>query len=174
MLDSLDRVSDARKWTLDATAGFRDGAFHLIGPRAYWAYDFCNGIASIEAEHVSRPTEIAYGMCLRYKRRGQDQAPSGYRLLISGKGGWKLMEDDGKAPSDITRWANSKTIRTGEGARNTLEIVAQRELMAIFINGRMIGEVEDASYLDAGGVGPLSTSNRLHIAFRNLNVDPTP
>jgi hypothetical protein len=172
ILDPLDRATDDRKWTVDASGGFWDGAFHLKCSRSCWAYEFRNGLAQIETEHVSGSLTTAYGMCFRYKRRGGSQGASGYWVLIAANGAWKLVRMDATSRTTLTEWAKSAAIRTGLGARNTLEVICQGSIMAVFINGQMVGQTDDLTYMDGGGVGPVCTSDKLEVAFRNLKIDP--
>lgn len=174
IVDPLDAANDLRKWTLRPGVTFRDGAFHLASPRRYWVYQFLDGQVAIETEQISGPATKSYGMCFRLKRRGGDARSSGYWLLISSNGRWCLDKSDGETASPIRDWSKSTAIRTGSGARNSLAVVCRGSSMAVFINGQLVGEVEDATYPDAGGVGPTCSSDQIEIAFRNLQIDPSP
>lgn len=171
--DPLDQPSSSRKWTLDENASFRGGAFHLRGVRYCWAHEFRNGKAEMDTEHISGTLTRGYGMCFRFKRRGDARDASGYVLLIAANGQWKLARrDPGKGLTDLTQWRTSKALMTGPGARNTLSVVCHGSLMAAFANGQMLGETQDLKYTDAGGVGPVCGSDEAEIAFRNLKIDP--
>lgn len=167
-----DAANDAGEWKLKSSVSFRDGAFHVASPRRYWAYQSQDGQVAIETEQVSRPGTKSLGLCFRLKRRGGDAISSGYWLLISSNGRWCLDKSDGETASPIRDWSQSTAIRTGSGARNSLAVVCRGPSMAVFINGQLVGEMEDSTYADAGGVGPICSSDQIEVAFRNLQIDP--
>lgn len=172
VLDPLDKRNEHVKWRSEDGPAFDDGAFHLFTSRSPSAYQFENGLAQIEAEHVSGSMTAGYGMSFRYTQRGDRGRASGYWLLITANGRWQLVRQEGYQTTALTQWAASAAIRTDRGARNTLAVRCRGGTMTVLINGSTVGEVMDTTYLDAGGVGPVSTSDELHIAFRNLKIDP--
>lgn len=172
VLDPLDGTSHPHTWTLGPRVQFRDNSFCLGSGKFYTAYSFTNGLAQIDVEHLSGSATKGYGLCFRVARRGGASKLSGYWLLIAAAGGWRLAKYDGQKQEGITPWATSKAIRTASGSRNTIAVLCHEDLIDVFINNQFVGEAEDGTYVDGGGVGPLCTSDQLEVSFRNLGIDP--
>jgi len=111
-------------------------------------------------------------MCFRWKRRGDSKEASGYWLLVSPSGGWRFVRWDGTKPVPLTAWTQAGAVRRGAGARNTVAVVCRGDQIVALVNGLQVGEVRDDTYLDSGGVGPMSGSSDGEVAYRNLKIDP--
>lgn len=170
--DALDATVESRGWRADSAASFRDGAFRLTKAWQYWAYAVADGSAELEAQHLSGAQAAAYGMCFRFRERDPAKGASGYMLVIAANNGWKLMKCDGRGSiADLTRWAESSEIRVGDNEWNLLKVVCEGPRIRAFVNGTEVGSVDDKSYTDAGGVGPVSLYDGQEVAFRNLAID---
>ena len=167
ILDPLDH--DNGKWQLNQWVTFENGALHLHASRVVWAYSFTDGSVRIDTEHVSGPLNKGYGLGFRLKIRGSDQAVSGYQLWIAANNGWKLVKRADGAFTDLTSWAPSDALHTGEGATNRIAVVCVGDGMLVMINDQLVGGAHDGTYTD-GGVGPISTDD-MDIAFRNLRIE---
>ena len=164
--------ADNGKWTANEFQRYEGGAFRVKGDRLSWAYTYRDGLAQIDTEHVSGAQNLAYGFAVRLARRdGNDKGVSGYALWIAATGSWRLVKYLSADTKFLTDWQPSPALKTGDGVRNTVGVVCVGDQITAVVNGQAVGAIRDADFAD-GGVGPVSTSDQMEIAFRDLKIDP--
>lgn len=167
--DPLDQ--DNGVWPREEGWTFANGALHVPCGRVGCAYDFGDGLAQIETEHCSGDLTAQYGLLFR-GRLGDGRA-NGYSLRISAQGCWKILRYTQSDWSDVTPWAHSDAVNTGEGAKNTLGVVCLGTEINVVINGQRIATINDGSYsYGKVGVENGKADGQADVAFRNLKIDP--
>lgn len=113
--------------------------------------------------------ESTYGILLRM------QGPTEfYRFEIMGDGHYMVerLNDDGSWTRFVDDWQISEAIQVGLNANNRIRVVADGPAMAFYVNGELLQEIEDTTYisgniaLDAGTYGHPKT----RVAFDDLLV----
>ncbi len=69
-------------------------------------------------------------------------------------------------------WASSPAIKTGEGATNTLAVLARGTTFTLFINGQQVATVVDANGapFESGLIGLMVEGAGMEAGFSNLQV----
>ncbi|MGD2050768.1 MAG: DUF1080 domain-containing protein [Chloroflexota bacterium] len=99
-----------------------------------------------------------------------------YRFEIMGDGHFMVerLDNDGTWTRFVDDWQRSDTIQVGVNANNHLRVVADGPSMTFYVNGELLQEIEDHTYisgnigLDAGTYGHPKT----RVAFDDLRVSP--
>ena len=78
---------------------------------------------------------------------------SGYFFTVACDGTFRFYVWDGNHRKDLIKWRSEPAINAGPSQVNRLGVKAEGEVMALFINGYPVGEVEDDTYLNAGRFG---------------------
>ncbi len=95
--------------------------------RVYGDFDL-----TVEASHLEGPIDNGFGVIFRHR-----DADNFYQFLISSDGYYKIVQvHEGAAETLTAEWAPSEHIRTGEGAANTLRVVARGSRFTFHINGQ--------------------------------------
>ena len=126
---------------------------HQVEAGAIARFDFANGVRGLmETGEVSRPASYQYliiegteGRIDVYGDRYREKAPSGWRILRSGEGGWEehLVEDEPNAFAveieELLRWIEEggDHLLSGQSARADTEV-----LMAVYESARRRGRVD--------------------------------
>lgn len=157
------------KWTTSKTQFSRDQAYHVKTNTIQSNYLFQDGYAAIETQFVSGKKDEGYGLAFRVG--GGGDKPTGYLLLISREGRWRLMKFAGlEAEGMKTLSEGTGPVNDEDGAWNEVGVYCEGSTIDIYINEEYAETVTDDTY-DAGGMG-LVTGQGIHVAFRNLRADP--
>ncbi len=130
-----------------------------------------NVIIEIETEQFSAEKDNLYGvMC----RLGTDSRgnPTGYALLISGDGHFGIAEFSRSSLDFLLKWRQSDHVNQGR-ASNTIRAVCVDNYLAVYANGKFLGEVKDSKHGEAGQVGLIAGVKKgqtISLAFDNLTV----
>lgn len=130
-----------------------------------------NVIIEVDAEQLSIYKNNLYGVACRLAtdERGEQ---SGYVLLISGDGHYGIAELQRRTLNFVLEWRQSGEIRQGRAA-NTIRAVCVDDYLAVYVNGKFLGDVKDDTYRRAGQVGlvaGVTGGEEVRIAFDNLAV----
>jgi hypothetical protein len=115
--------------------------------------------------------DSTYGVLLRM------QSPTEfYRFEIMGDGHYivERLNNDGTWTRFVDDWQSSEAIQVGLNANNRLRVIADGPAMAFYVNGELLQEIEDSTYLagnialDAGTYGHPKT----RVAFDDLMISP--
>jgi hypothetical protein len=130
-----------------------------------------NVIIEVDTEQLSSEKNNLYGVACRMVSDAQG-ATTGYVLLISGDGHYGIAELTNNALSFLVEWHQSGTIRQGR-ASNTIRGVCVDDYLAIYANGKFLGDVENTDFRRAGQVGLVAGVTKgkdVSVAFDNLAV----
>jgi hypothetical protein len=156
-----------------AEVGYHEGAMRVrvnVPNRLAWASagrKLSDFHLSVEATQVAGPDDNEYGLLVRM------QDPDHfYRFSISGDGYYLVSKYDGEEWEVLSGdWTPSDAIRLG-AATNLLEVVCQGATMAFYVNGELLTEVQDSTYL-RGDIGLYAGSffdPGVEIHFDNLSA----
>lgn len=130
-----------------------------------------NVIVEVDTGQISIEKDNLYGvMC----RLGMDERgnPTGYALLISGDGHFGIAEFSRSSLDFLLKWRQSDHIKQGR-AQNTIRAMCVDNTLALYVNGKFLGEVKDDQHGEAGQVGLIAGVKKgqtVSIAFDNLTV----
>jgi hypothetical protein len=133
--------------------------------------DHENVILEVETEQLSQFDDNLYGVACRLATNDQGET-SGYMLLISGDGNYGIASLRNGALTFLRDWHQSGAIKRGR-AQNAIRAVCVDDYLALYVNGRFLGEVKDSTYRRTGQVGLVAGVNReqlVVVAFDNLKV----
>ena len=130
-----------------------------------------NVIVDVSAEQLSAEKDNLYGVLCRL---AQDEEGnwSGYALLISGDGHYGIADLSRDSLGFILDWHQSDAIRQGQ-ALNTVRAVCVDDYLALYVNGKFLGEVKDSRYQRTGQIGLIAgvtAGGEVRIAFDNLTL----
>lgn len=104
-----------------------------------------------------------------------DENDTGYALLISADGFWsiaKVTQSGSRQFLDYLRqWRENDTIQ--QNAPNTLTAYCVEDYLALYVNGKFVGEYEDDSIDRVGGVGFLAggaEDDTVTVTFDNARI----
>ncbi len=128
-------------------------------------------IIEVSAEQLSADKDNLYGVLCRL---AQDEAGqwSGYALLISGDGHYGIADLSRESLDFILEWHQSDVIRQGQSL-NTLRAVCADDYLALYVNGKFLGEAKDSRYRRAGQIGLIAgvtAGGEVRVAFDDLTV----
>jgi hypothetical protein len=163
----------------EATLAIQDGRYQIdfhAGPSASvtWgvggdAYE--NVIIEVDTEQLSAEKNTLYGAMCRLVTDDFGNT-TGYALLISGDGHYGIAEVRGRSLSFLLDWHQSETIKQGQAA-NTLRAVCVDDYLAVYANGKFLGDVKTSTYRRPGQVGLIvgvTGEAEVSVAFDNLAV----
>lgn len=130
-----------------------------------------NVIVDVGAEQLSAEKDNLYGVLCRLAQDERENW-SGYALLISGDGHYGIADLSRDSLGFILDWHQSDAIRQGQ-ALNTVRAVCVDDYLALYANGKFLGEVKDSRYQRAGQVGLIAgvtAGGEVRIAFDNLTL----
>lgn len=128
-------------------------------------------VIDVDTEQLSSEKDNLYGVACRLVSDAQG-ATTGYMLLISGDGNYGIAEMANNALSFLVEWHQSGTIRQGR-ASNTVRAVCVDDYLAVYANGKFLGEVKNSDFRRAGQVGLVAGVTKgkdVSVAFDNLAV----
>jgi len=158
----------------EGSVGYRDGAYFVVASektKNMWGVAnqrFSDVAVDVDATQVSAPTNDnnAYGVICRVQPNGD-----GYILQISGDGGYAIHRIVDGAFRPLVDWASSPDVRQGN-ATNHIRAVCDGSHLALYVNGELLGEADDATYAE-GDVALAATTfeeERTEVHFDNLDV----
>jgi len=165
--------------TPDSQLAVREGRYELFH-RAGRTASFTWGagadapqdvIVEVSTEQLSADKDNLYGVLCRL---AQDEAGqwSGYALLISGDGHYGIADLSRESLDFILEWHQSDAIEQGQ-ALNTLRAVCADDYLALYANGKFLGEARDSRYRRAGQIGLIAgvtAGGEVRVAFDNLTI----
>lgn len=108
-------------------------------------------IIEVTAEQLSSENDNLYGVgCRLSTEKNGDQ--SGYVLLVSGDGHYGIARLNNRSLFFILGWNQSDAIHEGQ-ASNSIRAVCIDDYLALYANGKFLGEASDSQYIRAGQVG---------------------
>ena len=123
--------------------------------------------AEVDATHEAGPTDAMMGVIFRYA-----DVDNFYAFLVSADGWYSLLKYvDGEVSRPID-WTQSDVLETGEGAENTLGVLANARELTIYANGEELDQVQDRSLAD-GQVALVAGTNNdgdLQVSFDNFSL----
>lgn len=136
-----------------------------------------NVVIEVDTQQLSPFKDNLYGVLCRVAPNERGDL-TGYALLISGDGHFGIANLE-KGPLSsapfltfLLEWHQSEHIKQGE-ASNQLRAVCVDDYLAIYANGKFLGDVRDSAYRRPGQVGLVAGANRegnVIIAFDTLTV----
>jgi hypothetical protein len=88
----------------------------------------------------------SYGFLLRSPDSGNNIVDSGYVFGFSCDGNYRFYRMDDGSFVGIQNWTQAPNLVSGPDGENQIGILAQGEVLKIFINGAMIAEFTDSTY----------------------------
>lgn len=102
-----------------------------------------------------------------------DDTNSGYAFLTSADGFWSIAKADGQRGLEfLEAWQESSEIRKGDES-NTIQAYCVDNYLALYVNGKFVGDHTDNSFNGVGAVGLLAggaEGNQVEVRFENLVV----
>lgn len=177
LLFSDDFSDTSGGWTLhsdeDVTLAIEDSQYHItvirdnLMIRGHPDQNFSDFTLEVETTQVEGPDDNLYGVILRYV-----DSDNFYSFGISGDGYYRFAKWEDDEQSDLIRWTESSTIKTGQ-ASNVIKVVCEGDTFTFFVNGERLDSHTDSSFAsgDIGlFVGKFEEEGDVHINFDNLNV----
>ncbi|MEZ4669363.1 MAG: hypothetical protein R3E39_15770 [Anaerolineae bacterium] len=95
----------------------------------------------------------------------------GYLFLLSGGGRFAIMRSVGRTITPLVNWTESGDINKG-AAQNRIRAVCMGTYLAIYANGKFLGDTSDDTYTSGqvGLLGAASGRAGVELAFDNLTV----
>ncbi len=156
------------------SGGYKDGIYFVRGEdKDYYYYgrvdhSFADIIVEVDAIQVLAPADNdnAYGVGCRIQTNG-----NGYFFRISGDGYYAIFKEVGEEHEWLVDWAQSTAIHQGNAA-NHIRAICDGGYLALFVNGELLAEAEDATYTE-GDIALMATTfgdEPTEIHFDNLVV----
>lgn len=167
-------VNNDAGWPTDEHRYFEEDGYHLIGEareavtafpvQARTSVRAADVALEVQLRKVEGPDTRGYGIALR-----STTAPRrAYRLFINTLGMYTVdMIVDGTTTRLIS-WRRAPSLVPG-AATNTLRLVAQGNVLSVFLNGQQAGRLQNDIIPEAGAV-QLIVENDLHIVARSLTA----
>ena len=157
----------------DGSVGYGDGYYFVRAiheDEIIWGQvfqNFADVVIEVDATQVLAPPNDnnAYGVMCRV------QENSGYLLRVSGDGFYGIHRLDDGQFTPLVDWTASNVIQRGN-ATNHIRAVCDGSHLALFVNGQLVAEAEDATYTE-GDIGLAVTSfeaEPTEVHFDNLVV----
>lgn len=157
----------------EAERGYKNGEYVLTVKRKdltffapYKGLELGDFELTVTTRQISGPDDNYYGVMFRLQ-----DANNFYLFNISGDGYYQVLKRKNGEFSSVKRWTPSKAINQGN-ATNTLRLICLGPQFALFVNGRLVDEVEDPD-LASGAIALAVGSNQegsLSVAFDNLQI----
>jgi hypothetical protein len=137
--------------TDEGSVGYRDGVYSVTSTEnatPVWGManqSFSDLIIDVDTTQASAPSNDnnAYGVMCRMQPNGTD----GYALRISGDGWCSIHKvTDGQFEA-LVDWTASDAIQQGN-ASNHLRVVCDRADLALFVNGELVAEATDTTFVE--------------------------
>jgi eukaryotic-like serine/threonine-protein kinase len=98
----------------------------------------------------------------------------GYLFEVDSQGNYKISSFN-RSPQVLRDWTASSALKTGNGATNTLQVVARGSTLLFYANGVLLTQLNDASYT-SGMIAFLATTtdSNADIVYSNLKVYSLP
>lgn len=128
-------------------------------------------VIEVETEQLSADKDNLYGVICRLEV-DEDGSASGYALLISGDGHYGIADFSDDTLDFVLAWHQSDAIEQGQSG-NTIRAACVGDYLAIYANGRFLGEVKNNGFRRAGQVALIAGSaggQPVRVAFDNLRV----
>ncbi|MEQ8676037.1 MAG: hypothetical protein RLP44_02010 [Aggregatilineales bacterium] len=123
---------------------------------------FANSIILSKTTLLSEDPDAGYGVVCR----GDPQlAGTGYYFFLRGTGFARIFTYERGAAINLTDWVAVPNMNTGQGTNEIMAVCSNRYL-ALYINGDLVAEAEDSTYVD-GRVGFAAVN---YITDRVVNV----
>lgn len=128
-------------------------------------------IIEVRTEQLSAEKDNLYGVVCRLAQ-DENGEWSGYALLISGDGHYGIADLSRGSLEFLLDWHQSGTINQGQ-ATNTLRAACVDDYLAVYVNGKFLGEVKDSRYRRAGQIGVIAgvkAGGEVRVAFDDLTL----
>lgn len=123
--------------------------------------------AEVHARHIAGPVDAMMGLIFRYV-----DVDNFYAFVVSADGWYALLKYvDGEVSRPVD-WAESEALETGEGAVNSLGLLANGREIALYANDEELDRVQDRSFAD-GAIALLAGTNNegdLEVGFDNFGL----
>jgi len=173
----------ANDWVNDGSARWSvtGGNYKMRGTGANsWAgslynasyYDF---VYQARVKRTSGPLTQSMGLFFRADNPNP-YAGNGYGFHITADGYYSLWKYTSGSPSSLISSTSSSAINTGLGNWNILKVVTLGAQISVYVNGTLLGSVNDSSYLSGKvGVGSFDQSSSPHsvVEFNFATLDIT-
>jgi serine/threonine protein kinase len=153
------------------TCTFSGGAYHIIPFKGYWIFCGPSGSFSDFAFQVQMKiiTGDTGGISFRITNLN-----GGYEFYITPEGSYTLFSHhpDPRSPTSTTLLhGSSSAIRTGLNQSNLIAVLAQGNIITLYVNSRYIGRVVDNTY-NRGYVGASASAffNPTEVLYSNAKV----
>ncbi len=187
LIDPL--VANTNGWVVDGKTSFFEGnQYHLHNPdptmtlnsyyeqRSFSDFKIQVTVTAYTNANPNADVVYAYGLILR-----ADPTTPGnkYVFFVSPAGTYDFERHDvngfynnGWTDLLTVPWASSPAIKTGEGATNTLAVLARGNTFTLFINGQQVATVVDPNSppLESGWIGLMVEGADMEAGFSNLQV----
>ena len=130
-----------------------------------------NVIVEVDTEQLSPEKDNLYGIGCRLAINASGDV-TGYALLISGDGHYAITEVSHGSLDFLVEWHQTNAIKQGQAA-NTVRAVCVDDYLAVYVNGKFLGDVKNDDYRRAGQVGLIAGVTKdadVSIAFDNLDA----
>ncbi len=136
----------------EGNVGYGDGFYYVTAEReggAMWGLanqDFADVVIDVDATQVSAPPNDnnAYGVKCRVQPGGT--GGDGYALMISGDGFYSIQIIQEGDYDALVAWTASDAINQGN-ATNHIRAVCEETYLALYVNGQLLAEADDATYM---------------------------
>jgi hypothetical protein len=152
-------------WPNDSQCAFKADGYHTIGAVVCYAPPdaFNDGSVEVMIKEVSGPSDAFYGIVFRRVSKGNF-----YIAQISNVGQWNVEKVVAGTATGLTPFQGNAAIHRDTGSTNTLKVVYQGGHIEVFINGTLVGSVDDTTY-STGLVGVAGDTNT-DVVFTNMTV----
>lgn len=175
-----DDFSEAKWGTGDYDFGaiwYDNDEYHMLAKKEKYlvmyapssAYKTGNATVRVTARSVSgTPPASGFGLIVHGEKKAG--ALEDYALLIyTGEPAkYEIIKHKGGVQTELVKWAESKTIRTGSNP-NQLEVRARGSELSFYINGQYVDRITDSENF-RGGIAGLYTSDEVEVAFDDLEI----
>jgi hypothetical protein len=156
-------------WPVSASTFFKSDGFHItkgiVVPAPAPATSGFD--VAVQARQIKGALTAGYGLAFRIAANH-----SHYEFIVYSDGKWDVYLIQGATRKALTPVAATAAIHRGLNATNVLEVQGSGTGFAFTINGQVVGQLDDATYV-AGGVG-LVGANGAEVAFINLALAGQP
>lgn len=146
---------DDGEWSLevdeDVDHYYQSRQLHLFIDRENWltisnsaSASAANFLAEVEATQTAGPEVNEFGLAFRVV-----DADNFYAYFVSGNGYWNLSKFEEGDWITLSDWMASDAI-AGLGEVNRLGVLADGEVITLFVNGEQVGQVTDGSFSEGG------------------------
>lgn len=128
-------------------------------------------VIEVDTEQLGGADDNLYGVVCRLVEDENGDA-TGYLLLISGDGHYGIAELSRKSLDFVLEWHQSDVIKQGAAA-NTIRAACVDDYLAIYANGKFLGDVKDDRLMREGQVALVAGTTEgqsISVAFDNLTV----